>query len=184
MSRRRPVAADSAAERMRRWRKRQRARGLKRSCPGLRGRARTPAAAGAAAAGGRTLALCVMAVDKIEREPALLDVVYRNFERWESRNLAAPGCAVRAGARCCGFRGRGSRTCSLEQSLDGLQLRSAAPLFGVLTADERRGSRVLFSGRARSSRKRVRTYLTPAAAARSCPGRSAPGPRSARPHPG
>jgi len=139
MSRRPTGWADSAAERMRRWRKRQRARGLK------------PVVSWVARSGAvrrlplerrlqeaRTLALCVMAVDKIEREPALLDVVYRNFERWESRNLAAPGCAVRAWRKVLRLPWPRIADLLTEQSLDGLQLRSAAPLFGVLTADERR----------------------------------------------
>ncbi len=36
----------------------------------------------------RTLALCVIIVAKIEREPALLEMVYRNFGRWEARDRA------------------------------------------------------------------------------------------------
>jgi hypothetical protein len=139
MSRRPTGRADSAAERMRRWRKRQRARGLKPVVSWVaRAGALRPPPLARRLQEAHTLALCVMAVDKIERERALLDVVYRNFERWESHEREVPGCAIRAWRRVLRLPWPRIAELLTEQSLDGLALRSAAPLFGVLTANERR----------------------------------------------
>lgn len=124
---------------MRHWRKRQRARGLKPVVTWIARR-------GAACAPpmerrlheARILALCVMAVDKIERNPGLLDVVYRNFERWESRERVISGRPIRLWRKVLRLPWPRIAQLLTEQSLNGPELRSIAPLFGVLTARERR----------------------------------------------
>jgi hypothetical protein len=85
----------------------------------------------------RNLALRVMAVEKINRNPELLDIVDRNFERWQERGRATPGDAIRRWRAL--LREPWPRIAALltEQSERGLTLRSTAPLFGVLSAQER-----------------------------------------------
>ena len=82
MSRRPTGRAVPAAERMHHWRKRQRARGLKPVVTWIaqRGTVRAPPLERRLHE-ARTLALWMMAVEKIGRMPVLLDLVYRNFER-------------------------------------------------------------------------------------------------------
>ena len=41
----------------------------------------------------RLLALHVMTVEKINRDPGLLEIVQRNFERWQERGLRLRGTA-------------------------------------------------------------------------------------------
>ena len=139
MSRRPTGRAVPAAERMRHWRKRQRARGLKPVVTWIArpGAVRAPPLERRLHE-ARTLALCVMAVDKIERTPGLLDLVYRNFERWESNGREAPGRAVRAWRKVLKLAWPRIADLLTEQSPNGLELRSTAPLFGVLTSKERR----------------------------------------------
>jgi hypothetical protein len=139
MSRRRSGRAVPAPVRMRQWRARQRARGLK---PLVRWVARRDLAQAPPAEQRRLeaqmLALCVMTVEKIDRDPALLDVVFRNFERWEARGRLAPGPSIRAWRRVLGLPWPQIAARLTEQSAAGVQLRSTAPVFGVLSARERR----------------------------------------------
>jgi hypothetical protein len=128
------------AGRMRLWRKRQRARGLK---PVVSWVARSGAAAAATPLQRRVheakmLALCVMTVEKIDRIPTLLDVVYRNFERWESRERIVTGRSIRLWRKLLAQPWPRIAELLTEQSKAGLELRTIAPLFGVLTARERR----------------------------------------------
>ena len=139
MSRRPSGRAIPAAERMRDWRKRQRARGLKSVVAWVARAGTTPATSlERRLLEARTLALCVMAVDKIEREPGLLQVVYRNFERWELRERVVTGRPIRLWRKVLRLPWPRIAELLTEQSLNGLELRSVAPLFGVLTARERR----------------------------------------------
>ena len=168
MSRRPNGRAVPARERMRDWRKRQRARGLKPVVTWIASRAAASAPPPKRRLHeARTLAHCVMAVDKIERNPGLLDIVYRNFERWELRERAATGRSIRLWRKVLGLPWPRIADLLTEQSPTGLELRSAAPLFGVLTARERRRiARAFQLSRAWPSRVpwRPRTRLTPAAA--------------------
>lgn len=168
MSRRPSGRADSAAERMRHWRKRQRARGLKPVVTWIarRGAGRAPPLQKRMHE-ARMLALCVMTVEKIEREPDLLQVIYRNFERWEIRERVVTGRPIRLWRKVLGLPWPPIADLLTEQSPTGLELRSAAPLFGVLTARERRRiARAFQPPRAWPSGVplRPRTRVTPAAA--------------------
>jgi hypothetical protein len=154
MSRRPTGRADSAAERMRRWRKRQRARGLKPVVSWVaRPRAARPPSLERRLHEARTLALCAMAADKIERAPELLDVVHRNFERWELRERVTTGRSIRLWRKVLRLPWPRIAELLTEQSKAGLELRAITPLFGVLTARERRRiSRAFQPSRAWSSK--------------------------------
>lgn len=128
MSRRASGRAVPAAERMRRWRARRRARTDESRPPPLEHRLLE----------ARTLALCVMIAAKIERDPALLETLYRNFERWETRDREVPGSAIRAWRRVLQHPWPRIAERLTVQSKEGVTLRSTAPLFGLLTARERR----------------------------------------------
>jgi hypothetical protein len=145
VSRRASGRAVPAAERMRRWRARRRAwvaRSDQSPPPPLERRLHE----------ARTLALCVMVVAKIERDPALLDTVYRNFERWEARDREAPGSAIRAWRRVLRLPWPRIAERLTVQSSEGVALRSTAPLFGLLTARERRRILRAFSRPASATR--------------------------------
>lgn len=86
-----------------------------------------------------------MVVAKIEREPALLETVYRNFERWEARDREVPGSAIRAWRKVLNLPWPRIAERLTVQSKEGVELRSTAPLFGLLTARERRRIQRVFS---------------------------------------
>src|SRR5262245_43590882 len=138
MSRRASGRAIPPAGRMRLWRKRQRERGLKPVMRWVarRGATTTPFARRVHEA--KVLAVCVMTVEKIDRNRKLLDVVHRNFERWESRERIVTGRSIRLWRQVLGRPWPQVAELLTEQSKAGLELRSIAPLFGVLTARERR----------------------------------------------
>ncbi len=138
MSRRASGRAVPASERMRRWRARRRAQGLKSVVTWVARADKSPPPLERRLHEARNLALCVMMVQKIEREPALLEIVYRNFGRWEARDRLAPGPAIRAWRRVLKLPWPRIAERLTVQSKEGVELRSTAPLFGVLTARERR----------------------------------------------
>jgi hypothetical protein len=134
---------------MRRWRARQRARGLKvqvtwvakpdqASEPPLEQRLLE----------ARQLVLCVMAVEKIERDNALLGIVHRNFQRWQQRDSGVPGGPIRAWRKLLRLSWPQIAARLTEQSPQGLRLRAMTPLFGVLSARERRRIAGAFDRRA------------------------------------
>ena len=138
---------------MRRWRERRHARGLKSVVTWV---ARTdkspPPPLEHRLHEARTLALCVMIVAKIERDPALLETLYRNFERWEARDREVPGSAIRAWRRILKLPWPRIAERLTVQSTEGVELRSTAPLFGLLTARERRRILGAFSHPASTTR--------------------------------
>ena len=138
MSRRASGRAVPAAERMRLWRKRQRERGLKPILSWVARRGGAPPPLERRLHEAKLLAICVMTVDKIDRDPALLDVVYRNFARWESRERIVTGRPIRIWRKVLAQPWPRIAERLTEQSRAGLELRTIAPLFGVLTARERR----------------------------------------------
>jgi len=91
MSRRRTGRALPAKTRMRRWRAAQRAKGLKATVIWTIPPERTPAPSlEQRLYEARSLILCLAAAQKIDRNPALLDLVHENFERWQERDRCAP----------------------------------------------------------------------------------------------
>jgi hypothetical protein len=96
----------------------------------------------------RQLAFCVMAAHKISVDIALLDIVHRNFERWQQRDSGVPGAPVRAWRKLLRLPWPEIAARLTEQSPQGLRLRAMTPLFGVLTARERRSIASAFIPRA------------------------------------
>jgi hypothetical protein len=123
---------------MRRWRARKRAQGLKARVTYVSRAEVPPAQALRRLIEARTLALCLLAVRKINRDRALLDRVRRNFAAWQKRGCAVPGASVRAWRQLLRRPWPDMASRLLEQGPRGLQLRGYAPLFGILTARERR----------------------------------------------
>ena len=79
-----------------------------------------------------------MAVAKIDRDPALLEVVHRNFGRWTVRGCGPTGAVIRAWRKLLKQPWPEVSARLTEQSEQGVRLRSITPLFGILTARERR----------------------------------------------
>ena len=79
-----------------------------------------------------------MATEKIRRDPARLEIVFRNFERWQERDRCVPGESIRVWRKLLKLPWLQIASLVTEQSPRGLRIRAAAPLFGVLTAPERR----------------------------------------------
>jgi len=126
---------------MRQWRARQYAKCLKPQTtwiPRPRSRAARPPPLERRLFEARTLGLCAMTAAKIDRNPALLDVVHRNFERWQERERCVPGDAIRVWRKTLRLPWPEIAARLTEQSQQGLRLRATAPLFGVLTGPERR----------------------------------------------
>jgi hypothetical protein len=126
---------------MRRWRMRQYAKGLKPEVtwiPRRRSLAAQPPPLEQRVVEARTLALWAITAAKIDREPALLDVVRLNFERWEARERSVPGESIRAWRKALRLPWPQIAARLTEQSPQGLKLRTEAPLFGVLSGPERR----------------------------------------------
>jgi hypothetical protein len=124
---------------MRRWRAKRRAQGLKSVVTWVaRADKSPPLPLEHRLHEARTLTLCVMIVAKIECDPALLETVYRNFERWEARDREVPGSAIRAWRKLLKLPWPRIAERLTVQSKEGVELRSTAPLFGLLSARERR----------------------------------------------
>jgi hypothetical protein len=122
---------------MRRWRAQRRAQGLKPRVLWVAQRDSLPPPEQRLIE-ARTLALCVMAVEKIRRDPAQLEIVYRNFERWQERDRCVPGASLRAWRKLLRLPWPLIAARLTEQSPQGIELRRTVPLLGILTAWERR----------------------------------------------
>lgn len=139
----RPSAAPSgAAERMRRYRARRRAAGLKLERRWIPDRSR--AVPGHARhysdhriLEARSLALHCLVVRKIERDPGLLGIARRNIKRWLHRDARPP----RALVEWRELLGRPWPEVALiltDPGEEAARLRQSSPFAGVLTAAERR----------------------------------------------
>jgi hypothetical protein len=122
---------------MRQWRARQRAQGLKSRVLWVAQQERAPVPEQRLIE-ARTLALCTMAAEKIRLKPALLEIVFRSFARWQERDRCVPGESIRAWRKLLRLPWPQIAARLTEQSPRGVKLRRTAPLFGVLTAHERK----------------------------------------------
>jgi hypothetical protein len=139
----RPSAAPSgAAERMRRYRARRRAAGLKLERRWVPDRSRAASAHARHYSDhrileARSLALHCLVVRKIERDPGLLGIARRNVERWLRRDGRPP----RALVEWRELLGRPWPEVALiltDPGEEAARLRQSSPFAGVLTAAERR----------------------------------------------
>jgi hypothetical protein len=141
MSRRPTGNAVPGKLRMRQWRARQYAKGLRPEVtwiPRRRSLAAQPPPLAQRVFEARTLALWTITAAKIEREPEFLDLVYRNFERWEDRERITPGASIRLWRNTLRLPWPQIAARLTEQSPQGLRLRATTPLFGILSGLERR----------------------------------------------
>jgi hypothetical protein len=128
----------SAAERMRRWRERRKAAGLKPvvSWVSKEGRAQ-PTYSSHRLLDARSLAMHVVIARKIERDPALLAVARRNLERWSAQRQGdvPPWLKEWRGV----LRQPWPRVAALitDPGEHATRLRQSSPFAGVLTNEER-----------------------------------------------
>ncbi|MBX3703612.1 MAG: hypothetical protein KF822_07555 [Steroidobacteraceae bacterium] len=138
--RRRPrkIIVMTAAERMRRWRERRRARGLKPVvCWMPRRRVAAPLSLDRRLLEARSLALHVMVAFKIDGNPGLLDVAHRNLARWRERGSGAHGASKRAWSAVLDRPWPEIAALITEQSERAVRLRQITPFLGVLAPREK-----------------------------------------------
>ena len=130
----------TAAERMRRYRVRQRA-------AGLRAATRWQSAATAPLTPGllkhriieaRSLAMHCLIARKIEAEPALLDIARRNIESWRVRYGNEPPHALEEWREILARPWPEVAAVITDPGERGARLRQSSPFAGVLTQVERR----------------------------------------------
>jgi len=131
--------AMTAADRMRRMRERRKAEGLlpvvswvPRAAPAR------PGYSSHRLLEARSLAMHAVIAQKIERDPALLDVPHNNLKRWRARwETEAPAWY----GEWCGIMNRPwpeIASIITEPSEEGARLRQSSPFAGVLSAAERK----------------------------------------------
>ena len=129
-----------AAERMRRYRARQRAAGLR---PATRWRPAAPASISPGLlkhrlAEARSLAMHCLIARKIAAEPALLGVARRNLEAWLARYGDSPPRALEEWRVVLGRPWPEVAALITDPGYDAARLRQSSPFAGVLSAAERR----------------------------------------------
>jgi hypothetical protein len=129
----------TAAERMRRYRARRRAAGLRLE---RRWIADKPAAAQTPWSNHRlldvrSLALHAVVARKIERDPRLLEKARRNLDRWRRARGGEPG-ALAEWRAILGRPWREVAALLVDPGENATRLRQSSPFAGVLTRQERR----------------------------------------------
>ena len=132
--------AQSAAERMRRYRARQRAAGLR---PATRWQPAAPMRISRGLlkhrlAEARSLALHCLIARKIAAEPALLGVARRNLEAWLARYGDDPPRALEEWRAILARPWPEIAALITDPGEEAARLRQSSPFAGVLTATERR----------------------------------------------
>lgn len=141
-SRQRSVAPTAAAERMRRYRARRRAAGLKLERRWVSDRRRAVHAHARYYSDhrileARSLALHCLVVRKIERDPRLLEIARRNVGRWLRRD-ERPARALLEWRELLGRPWPEVALILTDPGEEAARLRQSSPFAGVLTAAERR----------------------------------------------
>lgn len=129
----------TAAERMRRMRKRRKAGGLKAVVSWVsREAAVRPGYSSHRLLEARSLAMHAVIAQKIERDPRLLDVPRNNLQRWSTRWEEEKPAWYQ---QWCGIMNRPWPEIAAlitEPSEEAARLRQSSPFAGVLSAAERR----------------------------------------------
>jgi hypothetical protein len=128
----------SAAERMRRMRKRRRADGFTAVITWVPREQPPPPPLEVRLLHARALALHVRVAVKIDRHPELLDVARQNLLRWRERDNPAPGVAIRSWSKVMRLPWLRIGALTTEQSEPGIRLRNITPFTGILTPLERK----------------------------------------------
>jgi len=141
MARPRSGKALSAAERMRRYRARRRAAGLRTT---TRWAPRVPVWSDHRIAEARSLALHVLAARRITADPRLLEQARATVGRWLERYGARPPAALAEWRELLEQPWPVVAARATELSDDAARLRQSSPLATLLTAAERRRVRDAF----------------------------------------
>jgi hypothetical protein len=120
---------------MRRMRERRRAMGLKAAVTWV---ARRPAPPDREMRliQARSLALHVMVAEKVDQNPALLEIAHRNVAEWRERGSGMAGVAIRAWRKVLRLPWPRIAALLTEQSEEAVRLRRTTPFNGVLTRRE------------------------------------------------
>ncbi len=86
----------------------------------------------------RSLALHVLIVRKIEREPSLLRLAFENLRRWKARHGSDLPAWVAEWTAILDRPWPEVAAVLTEQSENAVRLRQSSPFAGILTSDERR----------------------------------------------
>lgn len=130
----------TAAERMRRYRVRQRAAGLRAATRWQPGTAAplTPGVLKHRIIEARSLAMHCLIARKIAADPALLDVARRNLKAWSARYGDSPPRALDEWRTILERSWPEIAAVMTDASELGARLRQSSPFAGILTAAERR----------------------------------------------
>ncbi len=129
-----------AAERMRRYRARRRAAGLRlerRWVPATGPRATPTPFSDHRILDARSLALHALIARKIARDPRLLDVARRNLDRWRAARGTEPPALAEWRVILARPWGRVAAILT-EMSENAARLRQSSPFAGILSAAERK----------------------------------------------
>jgi len=128
----------TAAERMRRLRKRRKAAGLKAVVAWVSEESRTqPTYSSHRLLEARSLAMHAVIARKIERDPTLLAIAHRNIERWSVRWKDDPPAWLEEWRRVLQQPWQYIAALITEPNEHGARVRQSSPFAGVLTNEER-----------------------------------------------
>jgi hypothetical protein len=131
--------AMSAAERMRRFRERRKAAGLKPVVTWSAKHPQTPSMYSShRLLEARSLALHAVIARKIDRDPALLAVAHRNIARWSARWADEEPAWLKEWKGLLKQPWENIAALITELSENAARLRQSSPFAGVLTQEERR----------------------------------------------
>src|SRR5688572_11180027 len=130
----------TAAERMQRYRVRQRASGLRATTRWQSGTTAplTPGLLKHRMIEARSLAMHCLIARKIEAEPALLDIARRNIESWRARYGNEPPRALEEWRAILARPWPEVAAIIMDPGETGARLRQSSPFAGVLTPSERK----------------------------------------------
>jgi hypothetical protein len=131
-------SAMTAAERMRRLRKRRKAAGLKAVVAWVPEEPREqPTYSSHRLLEARSLAMHAVIARKIERDPTLLAIAHRNMERWSGRWKDGPPAWLKEWQEVLKQPWQRIAAIITEPSEHGARVRQSSPFAGVLTNKER-----------------------------------------------
>jgi hypothetical protein len=126
------------AERMRRLRARRKAAGLKPVVSWTEKESPQAPYSPHRVIDARSLAMHVIAAEKIERDPSLLQIPRRNLERWIARSGGSPPAWLTEWQRILRKPWPVVAALITELSEDATRLRQSSPFAGVLSSEQRR----------------------------------------------
>ena len=128
----------SAAERMRRWRERRKASGLKPVVAWVTTEPEArPTYSSHRLLEARSLAMHAVIARKIERDPALIEVARSNIERWRARRNSDELTWLNEWRELLKQPWQNIAALITEPSENAARLRQSSPFAGILTNQER-----------------------------------------------